>query len=118
MFQFKRIFIVICGIYCITTLLSCITTPVCITSSTTPIYGKMNIEKLGRAAGSSSAYSILGLWMIGKPDAKEAIEEALLVKNAHSLVDVYCYQTWQYFLFFSITTVYVEGEAVRIFEGK
>ncbi len=97
---------------------SCITAPVCITASTTPIYGKMNVEKLGKTSGSSRAWSILGLWMIGRPDIGKAIDEALRAKNATALTDVRCYETWKWFLFFSTTTVYVEGEAVRVSEGR
>ncbi len=93
---------------------SCITAPVCVTASTTPVYGKMQVEKLGKTSGSSSAWSILGLWMIGRPDIGMAIDEAMRAKNATALTDVRCYETWRWFILFSTTTVYVEGEAVRI----
>lgn len=98
--------------------MSCITSPVCVTASTTPVYGKMNVEKLGKTSGSSRTWSILGLWMVGRPDIGMAIDEALRAKNATALTDVRCYETWCWFLIFSTTTVYVEGEAVRISEGR
>ncbi|MCX7679170.1 MAG: hypothetical protein N2316_08110 [Spirochaetes bacterium] len=112
--------IIVLGIVSSLTILHvrCVTTPLCISPSTIPIHGKMNLEKLGKTSGSSHAWSIFGLWMIGRPDMKIAIDEALRTKNAMALIDITCYETWRYFLLFSITTVYVEGEAVRIVEGK
>ena len=62
--------------------ISCSTAPVCVTSSSTPIYGKMAAQNLGRTEGSSSAWSFLGLWMVGRPDMGAALDEALRQKAA------------------------------------
>jgi len=91
----------------------CITTPVCITSSNTPMVGKTVQENLGTTRGSDSAISILGLWMLGRPDTGAAIDEAITEKNADALINVQCYQEKSYYFLFSLTTVIVEGEAVQ-----
>lgn len=97
---------------------SCSTAPVCVTSSSTPIYGKMAAQNLGKTKGSSGAWSFLGLWMVGRPDIGAALDEALRLKGGDALINVRCYETWRWFVLFSTTTVYVEGEAVRITEGR
>lgn len=94
-------------------LAGCVTTPVCITSSNTPVNGKTIEENMGTTRGSDSAVSILGLWMLGRPDTGVAIEEAIERKKADALVNVQCYQETSYFILFSLTTVVVEGEAVK-----
>ena len=91
----------------------CVTTPVCITSSNTPVNGKTIEENMGTTRGSDSAVSILGLWMMGRPDTGVAIDEAIESKKADALVNVQCYQETSYFILFSLTTVIVEGEAVK-----
>ena len=93
---------------------SCSTAPVCVTSSSAPIYGKMAAQNLGKTEGSSSTWSFLGLWMVGRPDIGAALDEAVRRKGGDALVNVRCYETWRWFVLFSTTTVYVEGEAVRI----
>ena len=93
-------------------LTGCVTTPMCITSSNTPVNDKNVQENLGATRGSDSAVSILGLWMLGRPDTGEAIEEALNNKKADALINIQCYQKRSYFILFSLTTVIVEGEAV------
>ncbi len=97
---------------------SCITAPVCLTPSTTHIQEKTALQKLGQTDGSSSAWSVLGLWMIGRPDIAGAIDEAVRKKDADALVGVRCYETYRWYLFFSTTTVRVEGEAVKFSLGK
>jgi len=94
-------------------LTGCVTTPVCITSSNTPVNGKTIEENMGTTRGSDSAVSILGLWMLGRPDTGVAIDEAIENKKADALVNVQCYQETSYFILFSLTTVVVEGEAVK-----
>ncbi len=91
----------------------CVTTPVCITSSNTPVNGKTIEENMGTTRGSDSAVSILGLWMVGRPDTGAAIDEAIENKKADALINVQCYQKTSYFILFSLTTVVVEGEAVK-----
>ncbi|MCU0846368.1 MAG: hypothetical protein MUD12_00590 [Spirochaetes bacterium] len=100
-------------------LTSCITAPVCMTSSNTPIAGKKITENLGKTSGSSSATVILGLVMIDKPDIDEAIKEALKNKEGSTaLINVKCYETTKWFILFTINSVTVEGEAVILAEVK
>ena len=100
---------------------SCITTsPVCLTSSNTPIHDKKIEMNLGKVEGSSdffslSGSSILGLWMIGRPDIQEAIDNALLEREADALINIKCYSTNYWFILWGFSTVTVEGEAV-VFE--
>ena len=91
----------------------CITTPVCVTSSTSPIPDAVVIEDLGPAEGKSGTWSVLELWMVGRPDLNEAIADALRKKGGDALINVRCYETTRHFLLFSITTVYVSGDAVK-----
>lgn len=94
-------------------LTGCSTSPVCVTSSVTPMYGKTVSENLGKIEGSDTAYSFLGLFMFGRPDLDLAIKEAVEQKKADTLINVRCYETSRYFLLFGTTTVTVEGEAVK-----
>ncbi len=89
------------------------TSPICITSSITPMQGKVITENLGKTNGTDSAFSFLGLYMIGRPDLDRAIDKALEQKGGDTLINVRCYETVSYFVLFSITTVKVEGEAVK-----
>ena len=92
---------------------SCITAPVCITSSTTPIINKTITENLGRVSGLHRTWALLGAWMFRRPDMDEAIRDALSAKGGDALINVRCYQTTTWYLFFSIISVTVEGDAVR-----
>ncbi|PKL16816.1 MAG: hypothetical protein CVV49_14265 [Spirochaetae bacterium HGW-Spirochaetae-5] len=78
-----------------------------------PLQGKIVAENLGKTEGTDTAFSILGIYMIGRPDLDLAIKDALSKKNADTLINVSCYETWGYFLLGSFTTVRVEGEAVK-----
>jgi hypothetical protein len=104
----------ICTFSCITT------TPVCLTSSNTPLHNKKIAENLGKVEGTSDLFSngslILGLWMIGKPDIQQAIDKALAKKDGHALINVKCYQNFYWFLLWGFSTVTVEGEVVRFEE--
>lgn len=91
----------------------CSTSPVCVTSSVTPLSGKTVAENLGKCSGSDTAYSFLGLFMFGRPDLDHAIREALSEKKGDTLINVRCYETTRYFLLFGTNTVVVEGEAVK-----
>lgn len=92
---------------------ACSTTPVCVTSSVTPMEGKVIAENLGKTEGSDTAFSVLGLFMIGRPELDLAIKEAITKKGGDTLINVSCYETWGYFLLGSVNTVKVEGEAVK-----
>jgi hypothetical protein len=75
------------GLLCAFALLSaCSTTPVCIAPSTTPLE-KKSVTEYDRVEGSNSAYSILGLWMIGRPDIDAAIADALTGTEGTALTD-------------------------------
>lgn len=93
---------------------SCITTPVCVTSSITPLQGKIITENLGKTEGSHDAIAILGLFMVGKPELDLAIKQAVQAKGGDTLINVRCYETWSWFILFSSTTVTVQGEAVKL----
>ena len=95
---------------------ACSTSPVCVTSSLTPLQGKTVTENLGECKGSDTAFSILGIYMLGRPDISHAIQEALDSKKGDTLINVRCYETYGYFLFFSTSTVTVEGDAIRFAE--
>ena len=110
---------IIPAIFAATMLTSCITVPVCMTSSNTPLTGKKITENLGKTSGSSSATVILGIVMIDKPDIDEAIKEALKNKEGSTaLINVKCYETTKWFILFTINSVTVEGEAVILSEAK
>ena len=72
---------------------------------------------MGKVEGESNwAFSVFGLWMIGRPDIQTAIDKALAKKNADALINIKCYETYKYFLFGSITTVTVEGDAIKLYK--
>jgi len=91
---------------------SCITTPVTVTSSTTPLHDKKIFANYGRVQGSHRAWSVFGLWMIGRPDIDLAIQDALKKNGGDALINVTCYETAAWFFVVSSHTVVVEGEAV------
>ncbi len=93
---------------------SCSTTPVCVTSSLSPLSGKVITENLGKCQGSDTAWSFLGLFMIGRPDIDMAIKDALSQKGGDTLINVRCYEVYRYYFLFGLNTVVVEGEAVRL----
>jgi hypothetical protein len=93
--------------------ISCSTAPICIAPSNMPLQDKSVSENLGKTAGKDSAYSILGLYMIGHPDIEAAMKEAIEAKKGDALINIRCYETSGYFFFFSVNTVRVEGEAIK-----
>ncbi len=93
---------------------SCTTSPVCVTSSVTPLNGKNITENLGRVKGSDATFSLFGLFMLGRPDTGFAIKDALEQKGGDTLINVSVYETWGYFLFGSVNIVKVEGDAVKL----
>jgi hypothetical protein len=93
---------------------SCTTSPICVTSSVTPLQGKVITENLGKTEGRDTAFSLLGLYMIGQPDLDIAIQDAVKLKRGDTLINVRCYETFAWFVLFSTTTVKVEGDAVKL----
>jgi len=92
---------------------SCTTSPICVTSSVTPLQGKVIAENLGKTEGKHTAVSIFGVYMIGRPDLDKAIKRALEKKGGDTLINVRCYETFGNFLVVTTNTVTVEGEAVK-----
>ncbi|MCL1912204.1 MAG: hypothetical protein FWG13_08360 [Leptospirales bacterium] len=95
-------------------LAGCTTTPVGIAPSITPLDGKIVSADLGPAKGSNRAFSVLGLFMIGRPDIQAAVNDALSSSGGDALLNVQCYEVYHYFFFFSTNTVIVEGNAVKL----
>ncbi len=93
-------------------LTACITTPVGITSSSTPVHDKKTAANYGPVSGSDRVWSVFGLWMIGRPDIDRAIQDALKQKGGDALINVTCYEKTSWFFFVASHTVIVEGEAV------
>jgi hypothetical protein len=91
---------------------ACITSPVAVTSSTTPVHDKKIIMNYGPVQGSHRVWSVFGLWMVGRPDIDLAIKDALKKKGGDALINVSCYQKTSWFFFVSEIKVVVEGEAV------
>ncbi|OHD65415.1 MAG: hypothetical protein A2176_15800 [Spirochaetes bacterium RBG_13_51_14] len=96
---------------------SCITTPVTVTSSTTPMHDKKIIMNYGPATGSNRTWSLFGVWMIGRPDIEKAIQDALKKNGGDALINVSCYEKTWWFLFFALHYVVIEGEAVAFEKG-
>lgn len=112
----KKIFFPVAACVLLSFTMSCITTPVCFVPSSTPVTSKSVVQKLGKTEGSDSTWSFLGLWMWGRPDIEAAMKEAIQKKGGNALVDVRCYRTFRWFVLVGVTTVNVEGEAVRVTE--
>lgn len=91
---------------------SCVTYPVSMSPSSTPVHDKIIGENLGKTEGSDAVYSVLGLWMIGRPDIDSAVKSALAKKNGEALINVRVYETTVWYVLFTRTIVRVEGEAV------
>lgn len=118
MYKLYKTAIVITLFAFIISISSCVTTkPVCLTSSNTPLNNKKIAENKGKVTGKSNmTWSILGLWMLGKPDIQSAVDKALQKKDADALINVKCYEDDYYLILFGLTRVTVEGEAVKFEE--
>ncbi len=103
---------VILSIFSTLCVTSCITTPVTVTSSTSPLNDRRSWINHGQVQGSHRAWAVFGLWMIGRPDIDLAIQDALKKKGGNALINVTCYEKTAWFFFVSSHTVVVEGEAV------
>lgn len=91
---------------------SCITTPMIVTSSTSPLNDRKSWINRGPVQGSHRTWAVFGLWMIGRPDIDKAIQDALKKKGGNALINVTCYEKTAWFFFVSSHTVVVEGEAI------
>jgi hypothetical protein len=104
--------ILLLSILTVVMLFACTTTPVTVTQSTTPVHDKKIVMNYGPVQGSHRAWSVFGLWMVGRPDIDKAIQDALKQKGGDALINVYCYEKTAWFFFVSMHKVIVEGEAV------
>ncbi len=96
----------------------CKTTPITATASTTPLHDKTIEVNHGRVRGSHRAWSVFGLWMVGRPDTDKAIQKALEAHGADALINVTCYERVAWYFFVSSHDVVVEGEAVVFRKGE
>jgi hypothetical protein len=95
----------------------CKTTPITATASTTPLHDKTIEVNHGKVRGSHRAWSVFGLWMVGRPDTDKAIQKALEIHGADALINVTCYERMAWYFFVSSHDVVVEGEAVVFRKG-
>jgi hypothetical protein len=110
--RMKHMTMLLCTTLTATLLTSCITTPVAVTSSTTPMQDKKITMNYGPVKGMNRTWSLFGLWMIGRPDIDKAIQDALKQKGGDALINVTCYEKTAWYFFFAFHYVVVEGEAV------
>jgi hypothetical protein len=99
-------------------MISCVTIPVGLTSSTTPLQNKVVENNLGAVSGTDTTWSLFCLWMFGRPDIEEAIQDALSQKKGDALINVRCYRTASYWVLFGIHSVRVEGDAVVLKDAE
>lgn len=95
----------------------CMTSPVTVTASTTPVHDKKITMNYGPVQGYHRVWSVFGLWMVGRPDIDLAIQDALKKKGGDALINVSCYEKTSWFFFVSEHRVVVEGEAVSFDKG-
>jgi hypothetical protein len=109
-------FLTLTALMCITAVLSfsCITTPISMTQSSTYIGDRIVAQNLGKTQGYHMVWSLFGLFMFGRPDIDMAIASALQKKGGDTIINVKCYEETDWFFFFSLNKVIVEGEAVTL----
>ncbi|PKL37533.1 MAG: hypothetical protein CVV44_14385 [Spirochaetae bacterium HGW-Spirochaetae-1] len=100
----------------LTVLTGCVT-PMGMTASTTPLQGK-EMEMLGKAEGSDTVWSVLGVFPVRRVDIDKAIERAVAQKGGHALINVRWYETTYYFILGSVDKLTVTGDVVRFVEPK
>ena len=108
----KKIIIILSSLSLAVLLGSCVS-PIGLTSSSTPLQGKIIEENLGASEGSHGSVAVLGLYSIGRPDIVIAIDEAVKKKGGDALINVRLYESTSYFVLFSYTKVIVKGEVIR-----
>lgn len=94
--------------------MSCITTPVGMTTSSSYIGDRAIAQNLGKAHGVHTTWSLFGVCMFGTPDIDSAVQEALHQKGGDVLINVRCYEEFRWYLLFGINRVIVEGDAVTL----
>jgi hypothetical protein len=94
--------------------LACITTPVGITTSSHYIGDRTIAQNLGKTRGRHTTWSLFGVWMFGTPDIDSAVQEALQKKGGEILINVRCYEELNWYLFFGLHRVIIEGDAVTL----
>jgi hypothetical protein len=108
----KKIIIILSSLSLAVLLGSCVS-PIGLTSSSTPLQGKIIEENLGASEGGHGSVAVLGLYSIGRPDIDIAIDEAVKKKGGDALINVRLYESTSYFVLFSYTKVIVKGEVIR-----
>jgi len=88
-------------------------TPVGLTSSTTPVQGRVIAENLGPSEGSDGCFSVMSLFSIGRPDIDQAIQEAVGKKKGDALINVRIYEKTIFMLLVTYTEVIVRGDVIR-----
>ncbi len=115
--MYKRMTTGLAAAFVALTALSCSTTKISSQPALVPLQGKQIKSNLGKVKTSNSAVSIFGIYMAGSPDINMAVDKALNMKKADTLINVNCYETWKYFLLFSISSCVIEAEAVTLEES-
>ena len=82
--------------------------------STTPLNDRAYAE-LAMTSGTNSKWSLFGLWMFGRPDIDNAIQNALAKNGGDALINVTSHQERMWFLLFSIDTLTIEGKAIKFY---
>ena len=82
--------------------------------STTPLNDRAYAE-LGKTKGTGRAWSLFGLWMFGRPDMDDAIQDALAKNSGDALINVTSHQERMWFLFFAIDTLTIDGKAIKFY---
>lgn len=108
----KKIVIILSSLSLAALLSGCVS-PIGLTSSSTPLQGKIIEENLGASEGSHGSVAVLGLYSIGRPDIDIAIDNAVKKKGGDALINVRLYESTSYFVLFSYTKVIVKGDVVR-----
>ena len=111
MIKMRNIIIIITLLLFLT---SCATTPVWMSPTTTTLHDKKITENLGEATGKDTTWSLFGLWMMGSLNIDNAVNEALLHKNGDALINAKCYRSYTWFILFSLESIKVSGEAVKL----
>jgi len=115
--KYTEIKLMLTGLALFLAVLTGCVTPMGMTASTTPLQGK-EMEMLGKAEGSDTAWSVLGVFSVGRVDIDKAIERAVAQKGGHALINVRWYETTYYFILCSVNQLTVTGDVVKFVEPK
>ncbi len=95
-------------------LTGCLSTPVSIAASSTPITSKTKVTKLGAVSGDAWALMVFGYPLSEPTPMKNARDRAIDQKGADALIDI-TVENRQFLLGpFSLINTHIEAEAVKI----